>query len=52
MAARAAALTELDGEDFESAACAVDEAAALLLDSAGMRLLLATSLLHPQGKRS
>jgi hypothetical protein len=52
MASRAAALTELDGEDAESAACAVEEAAAFLLDSAGMRLHLATSTLHPQGERS
>ncbi|MFC8273835.1 hypothetical protein ACFUJR_15180 [Streptomyces sp. NPDC057271] len=51
MASRAAALTPLDGEDSESAACAVDEAAAFLLDSAGMRLHLAASTLHPQGER-
>lgn len=50
-ASRAAALTPLDGEDSESAACAIDEAAAFLLDSAGMRLHLATSTLHPQGER-
>ncbi|MEU2995066.1 hypothetical protein ACPCAJ_34290 [Streptomyces griseoincarnatus] len=51
MASRAAALTELDGEDPESAACAIEEAAAFTLDSAGMRLHLATSTLHPQGER-
>ncbi|MFI9042040.1 hypothetical protein [Streptomyces sp. NPDC053726] len=51
MASRAAALTPLDGEDSESAACAIEEAAAFALDSAGMRLHLATSTLHPQGER-
>ncbi|MET9656802.1 hypothetical protein [Streptomyces sp. NPDC006510] len=50
MASRAAALTPLDSEDSESAACAIDEAAAFTLDSAGMRLHLATSTLHPQGE--
>ncbi len=50
-ASMAAALTALDGEDSEPAACAIDEAAAFLLDSAGMRLHLATSTLHPQGER-
>ncbi|WP_217143782.1 hypothetical protein [Streptomyces sp. AC627_RSS907] len=50
-ASRAAALTPLDDEGSESAACAIDEAAAFLLDSAGMRLHLATSTLHPQGER-
>ncbi|KIF72742.1 hypothetical protein QR77_41390 [Streptomyces sp. 150FB] len=50
-ASRAAALTTLDSEDTESAACAIEEAAALVADSAGMRLHLATSTLHPQGER-
>lgn len=52
MTSRAAALTALDREDSEAAACALDEAAAFALDSAGMRLHLATSTLHPQGERS
>lgn len=51
-ASRAAALTPLDGEDTESAACAIEEAAAYIGDSAGMRLHLATSTLHPQGERA
>ncbi|OKK05290.1 hypothetical protein AMK09_37715 [Streptomyces sp. CB02488] len=52
MASRVAALTPLDGEDAESAACAIEEAAAFVADSAGMRLHLATSTLHPQGERA
>ncbi|WP_236711243.1 hypothetical protein [Streptomyces sp. 150FB] len=48
---RAAALTPLDSEDTESAACAIEEAAAFVADSAGMCLHLATSTLHPQGER-
>ncbi|MFE6985832.1 hypothetical protein [Streptomyces griseus] len=52
MASRAAALTPLDGEDTESAACALEEAAAFVADSAGMRLHLATSTLHPQRERA
>lgn len=51
MASRAAALTPLDADDSESAACAIEEAAAFALDSAGMRLHLATSTLHPRGER-
>ncbi|MFD3484922.1 hypothetical protein [Streptomyces sp. NPDC058665] len=50
-ASRAAALTPLDGEDAEFAACAIEEAAAFVADSAGMRLHLATCTLHPQGER-
>ncbi|WP_407842076.1 hypothetical protein ACE1OC_42755 (plasmid) [Streptomyces sp. DSM 116496] len=46
-AARAAALTPPDGED---AARALEEAAAFLTDSAGMRLHRATATLHPQGE--
>ncbi|MFI6607963.1 hypothetical protein [Streptomyces sp. NPDC050507] len=52
MASRAATLTPLDGEDGESAACAIEEAAAYIGASAGMRLHLATSTLHPQGERA
>ncbi|WP_328335788.1 hypothetical protein [Streptomyces sp. NBC_00455] len=52
VASRAAALTPLDGEGAESAACAIEEAAAVVADSTGMRLHLATSTLHPQGERS
>ncbi|MCT9094188.1 hypothetical protein N4G70_35915 [Streptomyces sp. ASQP_92] len=52
MASRVAALTPLDGEDPESAACAIEEAAAYTGDSAGLRLHLATSTLHPQGERA
>ncbi|QIB49510.1 hypothetical protein [Streptomyces aureoverticillatus] len=51
-ASRVAALTPLDGEDAESAACAIEEAAAYIGDCAGMRLHLATSTLHPQGERA
>ncbi|WP_381805218.1 hypothetical protein [Streptomyces niveus] len=52
-ASRAAALTPLNGEDSESAGCAIEEAAAFVADSAGMRLHLvtSTSTLHPQGER-
>ncbi|MET9077898.1 hypothetical protein ABZX95_38445 [Streptomyces sp. NPDC004232] len=50
-ASRATTRTQLDGEDSESAACAIEEAAAYMADSAGMRLHLATSTLHPQGER-
>lgn len=50
-ASKAAALTPLDGEDAESVACAIEEAAAFVADSAGMRLYLATSTLHLQGER-
>ncbi|MET9427922.1 MULTISPECIES: hypothetical protein [unclassified Streptomyces] len=49
-ASRAAALTPLDTDDSESAACAIEEAAAYINDSAGMRLHLATRTLHPQGE--
>ncbi|MER7316519.1 MULTISPECIES: hypothetical protein [Streptomyces] len=52
MASRAAALTPLDGEDPESAACAIEEATACICDSAGLCLHLATSTLHPQGERA
>ncbi|MEU5958806.1 hypothetical protein [Streptomyces sp. NPDC047525] len=52
MASRVAVLAPLDGEDAESAACAIEEAAAYIGDSAGMRLHLATSTLHPQGERA
>ncbi len=52
MASRAAALTPLDSENTESAACAIQEAAAYIGDSAGLRLHLATSTLHPQGERA
>ncbi|MGW5679043.1 hypothetical protein ACWEV4_28865 [Streptomyces sp. NPDC003860] len=52
MASRVAALTPLDSEGPESAACAIEEAAAYIGDSAGMRLHLATSTLHPQGERA
>ncbi|MFE4177158.1 hypothetical protein ACFRR7_34845 [Streptomyces sp. NPDC056909] len=51
IAAQAAVLTPVDGDDSESAACAIEEAAAFVTDSVGMRLHLATSTLHPQGER-
>ncbi|MEE1943049.1 hypothetical protein V1L54_27205 [Streptomyces sp. TRM 70361] len=49
--AQAAALTPGDTDDREAAACALEEAAAFITDSAGMRLHLATRTLHPQGER-
>ncbi|MFE7617868.1 hypothetical protein [Streptomyces sp. NPDC057496] len=52
MASHPAALTPLDSEDPESAACAIEEAAAYIGDSTGMHLHLATSTLHPQGERA
>ncbi|MEU2744617.1 hypothetical protein ABZ656_57875 [Streptomyces sp. NPDC007095] len=50
VASQAAALTPIDTDDSESAACAIEEAAAFVTDSAGMRLHLATSTLQPQGE--
>ncbi|MFE5714513.1 hypothetical protein ACFQ7J_27335 [Streptomyces sp. NPDC056501] len=52
VAAQAAVLTPLDQDEAVAAACAIEEAAAFVADSAGMRLHLATSTLHPQGDRS
>jgi hypothetical protein len=46
-ASRTAARTPIDADDCESAACAIEEAAAFVVDSAGMRLHLATSTLYP-----
>lgn len=50
-AAQTAALTPIDTHDCEAAARAIEEAAAFITDSAGMRLHLATRTLHPQGER-
>ncbi|MFI0742707.1 hypothetical protein ACH4PU_32195 [Streptomyces sp. NPDC021100] len=41
----------IDGDDSESAACALEEAAGFVTDSPGTRLHLATRTLHPQGER-
>lgn len=51
VASQAAALTTIDADDAESAACAIEEAAAFVTDSAGMCLYLATKTLDPQGER-
>lgn len=51
-ASQAAVLTPIDSDDSESAACAIEEAAGFITDSAGMRLHLATRTLHPQGERA
>ncbi|AXK37503.1 hypothetical protein DVA86_20470 [Streptomyces armeniacus] len=50
-AGQAAAVSTVDPDDAESAACAIEEAAAFVSDSAGMRLHLATRTLDPQGER-
>ncbi|WP_410540523.1 hypothetical protein [Streptomyces sp. KL2] len=50
-AAQTVTLTPIDTDAREAAAGAVEEAAAFITDSAGMRLHLATRTLHPQGER-
>lgn len=48
----AAALAAAEDDTDTDVACALEEAAALLTDSAGMRLHLATRTLDPQGERT